>query len=168
MSIPTWLARYPPNSLFKDHWALFIPDQVHPSSTCRTLLQVECDPLNGFVHNVARNCDMSSQESSGRQPPALLELGTGSENHLTLSNTGSAVQGMENREPRSRVERLASSLDPPSKRMRAAGSGEGGTARKRIEVRECQWWVKEVVEKLITEKVLKQEAMSILEQVSAH
>jgi hypothetical protein len=165
MSIPIYLARYPSGSLFNDHWALFIPDHTRPSPTCGTLLEVEGDPLNGFVHDVARNCD-ARQEYYGRHQPVLVELGTVSEQHLE-GDVG-AVKGMENLEPRSDVERLALSTEPPSKSMRSAGNGKEGTARKRIEVRDCQWWVKEVVKKLITEKILTQEAMSILEQVPAH
>ena len=165
MSIPIYLARYSSGSLFNDHWALFILDHTRPSPTCGTLLQVEGDPLNGFVHNVARNCD-ARQEYYGRHQHVLIELDTAPEQHLE-GDVG-AVKGMENLEPGSEVERLALSTEPPGKSMRSADNGKEGTAKKRIEARDCQWWVKEVVKKLITEKVLTQEAMIILEQVPAH
>ena len=131
MSIPIYLARYPSGSLFNDHWALFIPDRTRPSPTWGTLLQVEGDPLNGFIHDVPRNCE-ATQEYYGRHQPVLIELGTASEQHLE-GDVG-AVKGMENLEPRSDVEHLALSTEPPSKSMRSAGNGNEGTARKRIEI----------------------------------
>jgi len=165
MTIPIYLARYPSGSLFNDRWALFIPDHTHSSSTSGTILQVEGDPLNGFVHDVVRNYD-SRQEYYGCYPPVLVELGPASKKHL--EGDAGAVEGMKNLKPVSDVERLALLTEPPSKSMRSAGNGKEGTARKWIQVRDCQWWVKEVVKKLITEKVLTQEAMGILEQVPAY
>jgi hypothetical protein len=50
--------------------------------------------------------------------------------------------------------------------MRSAADSE--TARTRVDERDCQWWVKEVVEKLVNEGVLMPEALRILEEVPAH
>jgi hypothetical protein len=166
MAIPIYVARYPSGSLFNDHWALFIPNHTSSSPTSGTLLQVEGDPLNGFVHDVVRNYDTSRQEYYGRCQPVLVELGTASKKYL--KGDAGAIDGVKNLKPRNDVERLALLIEPPLKSMRSAGNDKEGTARKRIEVRDCQWWVKEVVKKLITEKVLTQEALSILEQVPAH
>jgi hypothetical protein len=160
MSIPIYLARYPSSSLFNDHWALFVPDHPSLPPTSGTLLQVDGDPLNGFVHDIVRNCDISVQDSGCRCRPVLLELGIASVQHLA------AVGCMQNVEPRSRIERLVLSVQPPGKSMRSAADSE--TARTRVDVRDCQWWVKEVVEKLVGEGVLMPEALRILEEVPAH
>lgn len=105
------------------------------------------------------------QDLSGRHPPVLLELGTVSEEHLA-AEVG-AKQGTDDLEPRSHIERLILSVEPPGKSMRSAGRDEEGTLPRRVEVRDCQWWVKEVVRKLVKEGVLGREALRRLEGVPA-
>jgi hypothetical protein len=158
MSIPLYLLRYPSNTLFNDHWALFLLSHTSPNHRVGIIFQVEGDPLNGFVQDIQQECDFT-QEHCGRKPPQCIELGI-----LEVGDGTIGTDPEDDSQVRELVEYILREVPPPGKTLRTAAADKA-ERQGRVEIRDCQYWVGVVVRFLVSKMLLPPEASTIIDKV---
>ncbi|KAG6357823.1 hypothetical protein INS49_013703 [Diaporthe citri] len=156
-TVDVFLLCYLPSPLFHAHWALFVPDQARPQ--CGTVLNVRGDPLNGFVHEFERGYIPSEDPE---KPPTVLKLGTIAERLIKperIAPNGKDLAAYN------RLERLALSIDAPG---RSLGRGASKDGRVRVEIRDCQWWVRQLVSSMIEQEMVSSDAQRVLDEAPQH
>lgn len=107
--VDIFLLCYLPSPLFHAHWAVFVPDQARPE--CGTVLNVQGDPLHGFVHEFERGYIPSEDPE---KPPAVFKLGAIAESLVKSEKT--APDGKDTT-AYNQLERLALTIDAPGRSL---------------------------------------------------
>ncbi|RDL39283.1 uncharacterized protein BP5553_03623 [Venustampulla echinocandica] len=154
---PIYLVSYN-NRLFPAHWGLWVPSyEAGEAGNMGKVIHVEGDARNGFVHGFKRNYDMATSERAKE----LVLLGwTDSVNVVGGDNYGPLVIDTIATDV---IERLALDVPAPGPSLRAAGSSSSGGRRTRVDIQNCQTWVRQFVEKLIESEILEVDALSKLD-----
>ena len=87
------------------------------------------------------------------------------EGHPRGIDEGGDQQETVDRSPRDAFERVAMLVKAPGKSLRAAGGGRG--YGRRVAVRNCQTWLRDVVQELVGEDMLKVAALDVVDGVEA-
>lgn len=146
----------PPSPLFAAHWSLFIPESQESSFGRR--IHVSGDRLNGFKLEIIRGYDAS------------LHRGLSSSRHFRIGNISPSKYGTFSG-PSTRsddaqkdddegggyvdnyatdeLERVCLEVEAPGpslNRVVASEAGRSSGPRPKMEVKDCQWWVRQVVQ----------------------
>ncbi|KDR78330.1 hypothetical protein GALMADRAFT_94990 [Galerina marginata CBS 339.88] len=148
---PIYLIAYE-SPLFRSHWALWIP-VLESNEKMGKKIHVTGNPHVGFEHEFMRNYCI---EDTTRKLN-LIKLANVDSKYVvdvpgdgTLStDTGAADE----------IEKIALTVTPPSKSLRSASSTPG----KKVQIKDCQTWMREFVEALISEQVFPISALEILD-----
>ncbi|KAF2789067.1 hypothetical protein K505DRAFT_285057 [Melanomma pulvis-pyrius CBS 109.77] len=119
--------------LFAAHWALFLP--THTNSKIGKRIHADGSPASGF--EVLFESEYDIRECT--QSYEVIELGV--------------VEDAD-------LERIARSVNAPGKSLISV-SGTG--PRRRIEVKNCQTWLTEVVRRMVDSGVIQNEALRHIE-----
>ncbi|KAI0912565.1 hypothetical protein F4823DRAFT_178302 [Ustulina deusta] len=137
--------------LFPAHWALWVPSEADPTIGKR--IHAEGDAATGFRLSFDRNYDIT-QESRKHETLALAEVGAG----LVLDTPGDGVNSVD-AEPRDAVEIVAANVPPPGPSLVSSSASSRGT---RVEIKNCQTWLFEVVSALHVEGILDGQAVEVI------
>ncbi|RMD41868.1 hypothetical protein DV735_g3284, partial [Chaetothyriales sp. CBS 134920] len=142
--------------LFKDHWAIFVPSAS--SQDVGTLIQVEGDVRAGFAHDMKRNYDIRNT----RRNFHIDVIGTVEDRHVhSTPSSGELVR--DARDAKDDIERAALSIPAPGPSMRPTQGNAPPTQRAVFS--DCQWWVRQVVAKLVQDGILPQESLATLDAI---
>ncbi|KAG8162714.1 hypothetical protein KVR01_007192 [Diaporthe batatas] len=156
-TVDIFLLCYLPSPLFHAHWAVFVPDQARP--TCGTVVNVRGDPLNGFAHEFERGYIPSEDPE---KPPKVLNLGAIAKNLIEFERP---VPDGKDATACNQLERLALSVDAPG---RSLGRGASKDGRVRLEIRDCQWWVRQLISSMIEQEIISRDAQRVLDDAPQH
>ncbi|KAK2751138.1 hypothetical protein FQN57_000213 [Myotisia sp. PD_48] len=156
---------------FNDHWGLWIPSLT--DENIGTVIDVEGDPRDGFRHEIKRNYN---KKLNPQRSILFTFLGNIDDVHLDVDNVipiSSESAGEEgftvDTNPRNGLERYALSIPPPLPSMNsvaidATNATDAAVIPRRRELKDCQWWLAQVVAKLVEEGVLSSEAIDTMKQ----
>ncbi|KAM5361433.1 hypothetical protein ACJZ2D_013123 [Fusarium nematophilum] len=137
--------------LFPAHWALWVPSREIPDVGKR--IHAEGDVATGFTVTFERNYDIGS---TGRQHQ-ILPLAEVDESHLAdvpgARSTESKLMG--NIKAHDTVEEVALRVPAPGPSLRSASSAP----RSRVEIRNCQTWIYDLVDQLVREGIVDESAL---------
>ncbi|SMY24221.1 unnamed protein product [Zymoseptoria tritici ST99CH_1A5] len=152
----------PPSPLFAAHWSFFIPDAVATDQGPQELsigrrIHVSGDRLNGFGLEIIRNYDFSKHRSAhgrkyaiGLMEPAVIH--TGSFLSKLREKDDEDGGGYVDNTPVDDFERVCLEVHAPGPSLRTVSGN--GARRPKMEVKDCQWWVSQVVDELEKRSVL--------------
>lgn len=169
----------PPSPLFVAHWSLFVPDRVTSNGTgsqqnkgrgIGRRIHVAGDRLNGFRLEIVRQYDVEKHERVGKRRFAI---GTVSDEALAplmkgdpaLQDQIESYQHKEEEEgggyidirPIDRLESAILEIEAPGPSLTSISNSEASNGRRvKGEVRDCQWWVKQVVLHLLQRGMIHQ------------
>lgn len=149
----------PPSALFAAHWSFFIPELLpfdpitkrHEEAKLGRRIHATGDRLNGFKLEIIRNYDISKHRSVGTRRFAIGLLPSkylqsvripASEGLRKDDDEGG---GYVDNEPTDDFEKLCVEVETPGPSLNSAQSNG---RRVKSEVKDCQWWVRKVVEAL--------------------
>ncbi|GAB1732855.1 hypothetical protein NU195Hw_Modified_445t1 [Hortaea werneckii] len=161
----------PPSRLFAAHWSLFLPDlnngdpKQEPSTGTR--IHVVGDRLGGFRLEIVRGYDSQKDRSLqgrifalARVPqqywqPCQASLETLQDCQSKDEDEGGGVISKELRTP---FEIACSNVEAPGPSLnrvsQEGATGERQGRRMKSEVKDCQWWVKQVIKSLSEKEML--------------
>ncbi|KAF7195813.1 hypothetical protein HII31_02830 [Pseudocercospora fuligena] len=171
-SLPLYVL-IPPSPLFAAHGSLFVPDtssfdiisrRQEDSSTGRRI-HVSGDRLNGFHLEIIRNYDINKHKAVGTR---RFKIGLIPSRCLSRdeaqgpSDAGNAIQkddeeggGNVDNRPTDDFERAVLEIEAPGPSLNSAQSAVGSDGRRmKAEVKDCQWWVREVVRHIFEQGLL--------------
>ncbi|KAI0487005.1 hypothetical protein F4859DRAFT_323967 [Xylaria cf. heliscus] len=137
--------------LFPAHWALWIPTEESPTIGKR--IHVEGDAATGFQLSFDRNYDRT-QDSRKHEIIALAEVEAA---HVT--DTPGDGSNTVDREPRDAIEIVAATVPPPGPSLMSAARQTRGT---KVEIRNCQTWLVDVVSELHKEGIFDSKAVEVI------
>lgn len=155
----------PPSPLFAAHWSFFLPEAVEPESqdkhsspTKSRRIHASGDRLHGFELEIVRGYEVSKHRSVGlRRNPVGLIRTCHLQQHPPNINPQAGHQAKDEDEGGGYVhhtatddfEQVCTEVEAPGPSLRNASGAVGADGRvQKVEVRDCQWWVREV-EKLL-------------------
>lgn len=153
MSFSVYILVYT-SRLFPAHWALWIPSRRDPAIGKR--VHATGDARVGFEVEFDRNYNIE-QTSRQHQLVHLAQV------QDTFISDASCISGplSSERQPCDKIEEVALSLPPPGPSLVASSSDK---PRRRVPIKNCQTWLKDLVEMLVEEGVMENEARAIIEQ----
>lgn len=165
----------PPSPLFAAHWSFFIPNLLdydaisrrHEESTIGRRIHVSGDRLNGFRLEIVRQYDVSKHRSVGsrRYLVALIPA-----KHLQASASESLPPaerfkqkdddeggGYIDNDAIDDFERICVEVEAPGPSLNRVSQTASSvpTKKAKAEVKDCQWWVRQVVDALMTRGMLE-------------
>ncbi|KFY16625.1 hypothetical protein V491_05279 [Pseudogymnoascus sp. VKM F-3775] len=156
MSRPVYLIVYP-SPLFPAHWALWLPYYTNGSEeSVGKYINILGDSSTGFSLDIRRAYDLTTTSSKKSQ---ILLCQVDAHHIVDVADPWSPKST-----PVDAVEQVASNVHPPGTSLRSAGSADGSGLRPRIEVKNCQTWLREVVVALAGNETFPNEAIGVLDQ----
>ncbi|KAI1295278.1 hypothetical protein F5Y03DRAFT_371858 [Xylaria venustula] len=137
--------------LFPAHWALWVPSKAKPNIGKR--IHAEGDAATGFRLSFDRNYNIT-QDSRKYEVLTLAEI----EQDLVLDTPGDGTNSVD-AEPRDAVETVAAKVPPPGRSLVSSSSSSRGT---KVQIKNCQTWLAEVVGALHKEGMLDSRAVEII------
>jgi hypothetical protein len=149
MQQPLYVLVYP-SRLFAAHWSFWIPylNTAGKEEDTGDRIHVTGDRLNGFQYEYVRHYNVREDERKpARFAIGLLSAASVSGNHdLTVDNTLN---------PFDRACREVEAPGPSLNKIITTNAGRAnGAPPKKMEVRDCQWWVKQAVAHLVEADIL--------------
>ncbi|KAI9059068.1 hypothetical protein FKP32DRAFT_1596724 [Trametes sanguinea] len=141
--------------LFKAHWSVLVPDRG--TTTRGTRIHVTGSLSAGFEHEIIRGYDV---EATGRTH-SIIPLGTVTAEAL---RTIVSVDPEDTKTASNRLEEIALETPAPGPSLRSSASG----AKGRIEVQDCQFWLKRYVAALVEQGILSPTAIDVLAAAPEH
>ncbi|KAI0973578.1 hypothetical protein F4678DRAFT_425193 [Xylaria arbuscula] len=137
--------------LFPAHWALWVPSEANPNIGKR--IHAEGDAATGFRLSFDRNYDIT-QDPRKYEILALAEI----ERDLLLDTPGDGANRVD-AEPRDAVETVAAKVPPPGPSLISSTATSCGT---KVQIKNCQTWLVEVVSVLHDEGALGSKAVEVI------
>lgn len=170
----------PPSPLFAAHWSFFIPNS--DSSSHGRRIHVSGDRLNGFKLEIIRAYDVSLHRSvtSGRRfrigvvpsSSCSVEPVAGTEYVQKDEDEGG---GYVDNQAVDELERVCLEVEAPGPSLNRVETGGVLPGRRvKTEVKDCQWWVRQVVNVLCSRGILRadgsedRDPISIVESLPVH
>lgn len=153
----------PPSPLFAAHWSFFIPDASSFDTASKRLeeprtgrrIHVSGDRLNGFNLEIVRGYDLTKHRSVRRFPIAIVaSVGLESQSPSSQNEDSSIFPqkdedeggGYIDNHPIDGFERACVETPAPGPSLNRVSDSAGGSGKRmKAEVRDCQWWVRQVV-----------------------
>jgi len=157
----------PPSPLFAAHWSFFLPalleydpiSERYEESNIGRRIHVSGDRLNGFSLEIVRGYDIRKHRSVGtrRLPIALMpdsylperDESPNGPSHRRMKDEDEGGGYVDN-DPLDDFERVCVEVDAPGPSLKSVQTGsqvgENKGRKKKAEVKDCQWWVRKVVE----------------------
>lgn len=176
--IPLYIV-IPPSPLFAAHWSFFIPDLSSGSSESKRhevprsgrRIHVTGDRLNGFTLEIIRGYNVSKHKSVSAERQYLVGALSFPEAQTSVSSDLKSAQvpdgaiykdeddggGYVDNSPRDELERVCVEIEAPGpslNKVGVAGGGLPGGKRVKMEVKDCQWWIRQVVQALVERGML--------------
>ncbi|OBT48080.1 hypothetical protein VE00_01021 [Pseudogymnoascus sp. WSF 3629] len=152
MSRPVYLIVYP-SPLFPAHWALWLPFYTNGSEgTVGKYINIDGDPATGFTLEIIRSYDLMTESSK----KSLILLCWVDARHIA----DVADPWSPNSNPVDAIEQGASSVQPAPSLRSAGASGVGS----RVELKNCQTWLREVVVALVGNGTFPNDAVEVIDQ----
>ena len=162
--------------LFKAHWAILVPDQGNSHTT--TKIQVTGSLAAGFKHEFQRRYN---PEGTGRGH-SLYELGSVPKKAVAPVEEGTIDEMDTKTAARNRLEQIALTVPAPGPRLRSASSStvclhtdaseflitHSLSQVKPIQVKDCQYWIKQYVAELVRQDVLAADTLERLAMIPLH
>ncbi|KAH6887602.1 hypothetical protein B0T10DRAFT_490074 [Thelonectria olida] len=141
--------------LFPAHWSFWIPSLSDPTIGKR--IQATGNALTGFTVAFERNYDIEATNRA-HELVALTEV-----DDIYIDDGDSCKGGPESTDTRpiDRLEEVALSVPAPGPSLVSSTSA---APRRRAEIKNCQTWLRGVVQKLIEEKMMDGKALDILDR----
>ncbi|KAL3425123.1 hypothetical protein PVAG01_04404 [Phlyctema vagabunda] len=155
---PVYLISYN-NSRFPAHWSLWIPffDDNTPGDYGK-VIHVEGDARNGFTHRFKRNYNV---KLTGRPHSLHLIDWTDVANIVDGAHSGRTFEDVTATDI---IEQWALHVAAPGPSLRSANSSSSGP-RTRVQIQNCQTWMRELVVKLVEERIFPDDALEKLDAV---
>ncbi|KAL9098095.1 MAG: hypothetical protein Q9163_006178 [Psora crenata] len=138
--------------LFPAHWALFIP--LTTNAQVGKLIQAMGDAKTGFTLEFVRNYNLAF---TTRQH-SVLPLAVVESSHV-VDVPGNETESKD-REAVDPIEMKALAVPVPGPSLRSLSSSESTT---RVQIKNCQTWLRELVEGLIADGIFPPEALKALD-----
>ncbi|RSL69736.1 hypothetical protein CEP54_002105 [Fusarium duplospermum] len=145
------------NRLFPAHWVIWIPSQSDPN--IGKIINAAGDVLTGFDITFERNYNISAEN----RPHQVISLGQVEDGDVVdVPGDGSHRVESESQgdlvawDP---IEEAGLSIPAPVKSLRPVSS----SSHSRVEIRNCQTWVCEVVEKLVQDGIMHESALEVVQ-----
>ncbi|KFY09294.1 hypothetical protein V492_05545 [Pseudogymnoascus sp. VKM F-4246] len=156
MSRPVYLVVYP-SPLFPAHWALWLPYYTNGSEgSVGKYINIEGDPATGFSLDIRRSYDLTTEPAK----KSLILLCWVDARHIS----DEADPWSPNSNPVDAIEKGATSVQPPEKSLRSAGTRGASGPGSRVELKNCQTWLRDVVVLLAGDGTFPNEAIQVLDQ----
>ncbi|KAF2210191.1 hypothetical protein CERZMDRAFT_91194 [Cercospora zeae-maydis SCOH1-5] len=164
----------PPSPLFAAHWSFFLPDSKgydsiskrHEESPLGRRIHVAGDRLHGFKLEMIREYDVSKHRGvASRKFPIGIVPGRYLQSSERINGVHSGVAkdedeggGFVDNQPRDEFERLCTKVEAPGPSLNPVSQGASGVRgqKGKVEVRDCQYWVREVVHELTIKGMLEE------------
>ncbi|EED84300.1 predicted protein [Postia placenta Mad-698-R] len=150
-----YIASYDAGGLFPNHWALWVPSVA--DENIGTIIQVEGDPATGFHLEFQRYYDKSVEE----RKHALFEIADVEHRHVVDSDGLGDGKPFIETVAHDAIEEQAVLIDPPAKSLKSAGNEKQG----RVEIKNCQTWLTELVNALVAQGIFPESALTKLAMV---
>ncbi|KAH8686002.1 hypothetical protein BGZ60DRAFT_396652 [Tricladium varicosporioides] len=135
--------------VFAAHWALWIPTfEKGIVGTTGKLISVNGNPSQGFAHEIERKCDLKDIVRS-----YSLKFLCMVENDNINDWTGEYIIDST---PTDNIERIACSVKAPQPSLRSASASN---SKSRIEIKNCQTWLRELVVILVEQGIFSDESL---------
>ncbi|OIW29406.1 hypothetical protein CONLIGDRAFT_324722 [Coniochaeta ligniaria NRRL 30616] len=160
--LKAYLLCYVPSPLFPAHWSLWIPYDGNLGLGIR--IHVTGDALNGFQHDFDRWYDPKTDD----RHPRLIELGMIDASSLPpIEPVGVCSHGTEGNGLRvcKALELLSWEIPAPGPSLRSSGST---AAHSRVQIQNCQSWLRQFVDLLIAKGVIAGEARHVIDTAPQH
>ncbi|KDN48240.1 hypothetical protein RSAG8_02832, partial [Rhizoctonia solani AG-8 WAC10335] len=125
--------------IFPAHWALWIPSPSQPK--IGKIINAVGDPSSGFVREIERQFNLAN--ASGAISTVSAHDSSGPE-------------------PVDEVEKIASGISPPEKSLNSAQNSKLPVGR--VEIKNCQTWLREFVCALVEHGICEAEAIDVLDR----
>lgn len=154
----------PPSPLFAAHWSFFLPQHCsydpvkkrYEESNKGRRIHVSGDRLNGFALEIIRDYSVSKHRSVGsrRYPVGILSSnclqsteGDPDVGQCHKNKDDDEGGGYIDNQAVDSFETICLEVEAPGPSLRSAQQGANATdgRRLKVEVRDCQWWVRQVV-----------------------
>lgn len=166
----------PPSRPFASHWSLFVPDANSPATSgpdhkqtwLGRRIHVTGDRLNGFAYEMIRSYDVKKHR--GVDAERQFPIGSIDRKHLIVQGDLSTVEprghaggvvkdadeggGFVDNEARDDLERCCAHVTAPGPSLNDSLQPLHNGKRLKVEVKDCQWWVRQVVQELVQRGIL--------------
>ncbi|EPE09040.1 hypothetical protein F503_06816 [Ophiostoma piceae UAMH 11346] len=146
--------------LFKAHWALFVPS-INNARVGKKIHAVG-DALNGFSITFDRNYNLGT---TGRSH-TLVHLGYIGAAYIDEASVLGNDLPITDNVAQDRLETYATSAPAPGPSLRP--SLYSGSTKKRVEIRDCQTWMKDFITVLVEASVLNRDSLDVLDNAPKH
>ncbi|KAF3483798.1 uncharacterized protein GIQ15_03122 [Arthroderma uncinatum] len=143
-------------SLFKAHWAIYIPSLADPGIGKK--IHVQGDVLNGFTLQFMRNYCLNSEPLTHQEVP----IGRVADEFVVDGPGGDEVPDVT---PTDRIEEVALSVAAPGPSMNSASNGP---PTGKAQLRDCQSWVIDMVAALVCQGIVAEEAKEVVQNAPKH
>ena len=175
----TLYVEIPPSALFASHWSFFLPELLprdpitarHEESDIGRRVHVSGDRLNGFRLEIIREYNVRKHRTVGTRRYPIGKLAKPNDPLLPMeAHDADCLEnarkdedeggGFIDNEPRDDFERVCVGVEAPGPSLNRVSTDaskheiEEMGRRKRAEVKDCQWWIKQVVKTLVEKGLL--------------
>ncbi|KAJ3454012.1 hypothetical protein MRS44_018644 [Fusarium solani] len=141
--------------LFPAHWVIWIPSQSDPN--IGKIINAAGDVLTGFDITIERNYSIAAES----RPHQVISLSQVEDVHVVdVPGDGShrvESESQGNLVAWDPIEEAGLSIPAPIKSLRLVSH----SSHSRVEIRNCQTWVREVVEKLVQSGIMHESALEV-------
>ncbi|TPX12400.1 uncharacterized protein E0L32_006812 [Thyridium curvatum] len=157
MTQPLYVLVYP-SRLFAAHWSLWAPriEASGQESVVGDRIHVTGDRLNGFQYEYIQNYNVDKDERN----PKAFPIGRIKTSHLEHGEQSTASSDGETHELKAinAFDRACQEVEAPGPSLNKVSIGDNaeipGPPRRRSEVKDCQWWIKQAVANLVEANIL--------------
>ncbi|KAF8849423.1 hypothetical protein BDZ45DRAFT_634364 [Acephala macrosclerotiorum] len=157
---PVYIVSYS-SPRFPAHWALWVPSydaETKVAGNVGKRIHVVGDARSGFNHQFKRNYDVSMTT----RPNSVHFIGwTDAANIADGANSGDIVEDTTATDV---IEEWALNVAAPGPSLRSGGSSSSGP-RTRVQIQNCQTWLRELVAKLVENNIFADDALEKLDAV---
>ncbi|KUJ07754.1 uncharacterized protein LY89DRAFT_660007 [Mollisia scopiformis] len=155
---PIYIISYT-SPLFPAHWSLWIPSSYNSLTktpgTSGKRIHVTGDALNGFTHEFSRNYDI---DDDSRAKTIHFISWVEAVNVVDGDDAGDPVEDVVATD---KMEEWALKVEAPGRSLRGVEEG----LKSRVQVRNCQSWLREFVGKLVEMGIFDEDALEKVDAV---
>jgi len=143
--------------LFNAHWSIFVPRQDDTSIGSR--LHATGSVIGGFTLEFVRNYNLATDN----RPVQRIDLATVPMEYIEDTEGDEEIVDSD-ATPIDRLEEVIVTVPAPGPSLRSATASRD----KRVEMRDCQWWVEQAVAALIAAGICSGDAQDVVNNAPVH